>query len=234
MATIRLSHSRSRYSRLRLGITLALAALVLLAVPAQANSADRSTSPVYWFDEDGMPTADVAGESRLVRTDSKISLNLRTTGLEAGHTYTVWWVIFNNPEDCEAGDGIMVECGEEDLANENVVSTLAAAAGNVVGNSGRGNFGGSISVGDTRNLAGVGTVLDTQPLSNPRGAEVHLVVRDHGPLNPAFMPDQIQTFGGGCDHSDDGFPPPLVGEGVDGGDDGFACFDPQFSVHLAD
>jgi hypothetical protein len=201
---------------------------MLLAVPAQAHSADRSTADVI-----DAVTGEVKGESQLVRTNSGISMNLRTTGLDPGHAYTIWWVVFNNPDDCQDGQG-MIQCGMADLTDPDVHLTLATAAGHIIGNSGRGNFGGALKAGDDSNLTGEGTVLDSKALMNPRGAEVHLVVRDHGPLVPEWLPDQIQTFGGGCDQSHADYPPPLVGEGVDGGADGFACFDPQFSIHLAD
>jgi hypothetical protein len=217
--THRTSRSGLYYPRIRAAIVLSLSILLLLAVPAQANSADRSTSPVYWFDEDGAPTNEIAGDSRLVRTDSGMSFNLRTTGLEPGHTYTVWWVVFNDPDLCT--DDM---CGMEDLLMVNPDAAAAGvvgyAAGHVAGNSGRGNFGAHLSVGDSEPFL---EAIEHDGLTAPRDAEVHLIVRSHGPLVPEWMPRQIHSFEGGCL----GMDPEL-----DAGE-GFPCFDPQFSVHQA-
>ncbi len=36
------------------------------------------------------------------------------------------------------------------------------------------------------------------PLTNPHGAEVVLALHSHGPMVPSAMPDQINSFLGGC------------------------------------
>jgi hypothetical protein len=213
--------------RWRLALVLAVSALLILAVPAQTAPADRSTN--FVFDIDTFEPID-GSVSRMVRTDHSLSMTIRTSGLEPGHTYTIWWVVFNHPDECITAPGETVQCGEPDVIAEfmgesDAGVTLAPATGNVVGTSGHGNFGASLRVGDDRD------VILGGPLSNPREAEVHLVVRDHGPMNPAWMPDQIHTFGGGCDQADPGYPPPLVGQGVAGD---FACVEPQFTFHVVD
>lgn len=58
------------------------------------------------------------------------------------------------------------------------------ADGLVVNPSGKGNFSAHISVGAIFN--------------NPLTAEVHLALRTHGPVQPEFMPAQIETIDGGC------------------------------------
>jgi hypothetical protein len=214
-----------RPSQRRVALLLAAAALLLFAIPVQAARADRSTTMLF----DMMTGDPVAGSvSSIVRTDTGVSITVGTSGLMPGHTYTIWWVIFNDPSLCFDGpaDGSFA-CGMGDLLlmGGAAEGTLAYASGNVVGRSGKGNFGASLQDGDTS-----GVIDGGDGLTNPRGAEIHLVVRDHGPKNPEWMPDQIHTFGGGCDQNDPGYPPPLVGEGVAGD---FACFDPQFTVHVA-
>jgi hypothetical protein len=218
--------SMRRRSRFRAAILLAAAALLLLAIPAYAARADRSTTMMY-----DMVTGDpVPGSvSTLVRTNNNVSFTIRTVGLEPRHTHTIWWVIFNDPSLCIDGapDGSF-QCGMGDLLvmGGAAEGTLAHATGNVVGGSGKGNFGASLRVGDTS-----GVIDGGDGLTNPRGAEIHLVVRSHGPKNPEWMPDQIHTFSGGCDQDHGTYPPPFVGEGVAGD---FVCFDPQFTVHVAD
>lgn len=97
------------------------------------------------------------------------------------------------------------------------------AAGRVVDEDGTVDYGAHARVGDTsRALAGPGVV-------NPRGAEVILVVKSHGPKLPHLVSDQLRTFAGGCADQTDapaGAPPELVGES--GPND---CAEIQFSVH---
>jgi hypothetical protein len=143
--------------------------------------------------------------SNLVRTNHGVSMTLDTNGLEPG-AYTNWFVIFNHPENCGT-----FPCGESDVdptdAN-GVGSSVLFATGNVVGSSGIGGFAAHLSEGNTKGaLFGPG-------LLDARAAEVHLVVRYHGPMIPTLMPAQINSVGGGC------------GFGL------FACVDVQAAVHV--
>ena len=74
-------------------------------------------------------------------------------------------------------------------------------AGNVIGGAGRASFAGHKRIGE--NTGSIFFPLlppGVQPpgLQDPLGAEIHLVVHTHGPMLSEFMPDMIQTFGGGC------------------------------------
>lgn len=217
----------SPHFRWRPALLLAITAVMLLALPAQAASADLSTNILYDLQTlEPIPNS----ASKLVRTDNGLAMTIRTSGLEPGHAYTVWWVVFNNPEECITDPEGDVKCGEADILAElmgesGAAPTVAPAAGNVAGGSGKARFGAFLRVGDDRD------VLVGGPLTNPRGAEIHLVVRDHGPLNPAWLPDQIQTFGGGCDQEHESYPPVFRGEGVPGD---FVCVEPQFTFHVVD
>jgi hypothetical protein len=42
----------------------------------------------------------VATAGVLVRSPSHIQARLAISGLEAGHVYTIWWMIFNKPQNC--------------------------------------------------------------------------------------------------------------------------------------
>ncbi len=139
--------------------------------------------------------------SNLVRNNHGVSMTIDTSGLEPG-AYTNWFVIFNHPENCT------FPCGEDDLGLAGVGSSVLFATGNVVDSSGLGGFGASLSEG---NISGA---LFGPGLLDARAAEVHLIVRYHGPVIPALMPGQINSVGGGC------------GPGL------FACVDVQAAVHL--
>ena len=153
-----------------------------------AAGAARDTVDVIDFTS-GVSIDSGVAVSNLVRTDHGVSMTIRTNMLDPG-AYTNWFVIFNDPSSCAVSP-----CGEDDLdaSNENGVgSSILFATGNVVGASGKGGFAAHLSEGDTNGaLFGPGLI-------DSRAAEVHLIVRYHGPVIPALMPAQINSVGGGC------------------------------------
>jgi hypothetical protein len=44
-------------------------------------------------------------------------------------------------------------------------------------------------------------------LTNPLGAEIHLIINDHGEVIPEMAANMLNTYRGGC--SDDSLPPPF-------------------------
>ncbi|MBE0611435.1 MAG: hypothetical protein IH609_18785 [Dehalococcoidia bacterium] len=178
---------------------IAVAAAVSIASVAIALAGGhRSQSDVYWFSDGSM----VDGASaQLVRGPNGVSMRVTTTGLEAGSAYTVWWVVFNHPEFCENGSEGLTTCGEGDLFIEDVEASVLYAAGNVVGASGQASFADGLKVGDLSGcqepFAGFGICRDG--LTDPLGAEIHLVIRSHDEVVPPMMPAMIHTFIGACD-----------------------------------
>lgn len=168
---------------------LAVAFVGAFAMPATA-SARRYTSQVVV-----MPagTEAVPGAwARLVTNDSGASATIHTRQLEADAAYTVWWVVFNNPAACTKNPSGPILCGASDLGTASVQASVLYATGHVVGNDGAASFGAHLAVGDTDGaLFGPG-------LTNPAGAEIHLIVRTHGPAVPGYVDEQIGTFNGGC------------------------------------
>lgn len=161
--------------------------------PAQAAVVDAG-QPVLAF-ADGSQW----GTSKLVRTPNGVSYRLSTSGLEPGHAYTLWFVVFNDPSGCAAPTAVSA-CSGPDVVNPDAVPDMAYAAGNVVGNSGRATFAGSQRVGALEGSvnAPVLPAALANGLVNPLGAEIHLVVHHHGPKLPEYMPDMIQSIDGGC------------------------------------
>lgn len=152
--------------------------------------------------------------SQLVRRPDSIRVHVSTSDLDAGATYTVWWVIFNNPEQCLEG------CGLDDIIDpaRRAATQVAVgfAAGHVVGQNGKGLFSARLAVGDLSGFGGGGDLMPPPPLGpgllDPMGAEVHLVIRTHGQQIPTLVDEQIRSFDGGCSFN--------------------MCADQQFSVHL--
>jgi hypothetical protein len=152
--------------------------------------------------------------SRLTRDDEGLTLTVNTNSLPAA-AYTVWWVVFNNPEFCSG------PCNQPDLMDPAVDAAIVYGTGGVVGEDGIGNFTTQLAEGDTArvNPEHMGFPGSDKGLVDARKAEIHFVVRSHGPASddPGMLNTQLTTFNGGC---------------KTGATDGFACFDPQSGVHL--
>ncbi len=185
-----------------LAITLAL--LLGVAAPAlareDASTGSASAVGLVWFAGTPRGGNAVAGSSATLITDrGGAAMSLHTSGLEPGSTVTVWWVVFNHPERCANGhDGL--RCGAGDLRAAAVDGSVLWATGAVIRDDGGADFRGYLSTAKTAGaLFGPGLV-------NPLGADVHLVVRSHGPALPEFLYAQLYSFGGGCKNA-----PPKTG-----------------------
>jgi hypothetical protein len=158
---------------------------------AELSSAARavsSTSPIMTFP--ALEPHD--GESKLIRTKNGVNFRFATNGLEPGHAYTLWIVIWNAPENCVDG------CDGFDLFNPAALPDMLYGAGHVVGGSGQATFSGRIQVGDASRSVQAPLGLAANGLMYPSDAEIHFIVKDHGEVSPAFMPDMIHTLAGGC------------------------------------
>jgi hypothetical protein len=149
---------------------LSVAVMTGGAGTALAAGSESGASSVFAIGPGHMFIADVPGaSSTLVRTTNGISVTLQTSELPAGHAVTVWALIFNDPSACGAGG-----CHEMngDLNVPAVQGSVYRVTGHVVGE--RGSFAGLVPVGDAANAVRGPGLLD------PYGAEIHLIVRDHG------------------------------------------------------
>ena len=169
----------------------------------------------------------VPGTSTLTRTDTLISVNYKTIGLNPGYAYTLWWVIWNSPGECLTPN----ECGDPedvDFFNPATEVDLLYATGLVVGNNGEGNFLAHLKPGDdseSENELMELPVVGGLHIGNVFNAEVHLVLRSHGPVIADMVVEQIGGYVGGCTDPFAFLPfseiPDEVGE----------CGDIEFAVH---
>ena len=200
-------------------IILSSALAMAITGPAQANN---SKADVFTFDNpDGTPAAgNVVGEATLKRSKEGVNVTIHTTELGPGNAYTIWWIIFNNPDACVAS------CAGSDLGNPAVEGSVMNATGRVADSDGNARFSAFLPVGfmhtnpssgNLRQLLGPG-------LQNVKGAEIHIVVRCHGLAtgsDPSDNPvEQISTLLGDCNA--------VLGQ--DGGMDILGCFDAQAAV----
>lgn len=196
-------------SRTSAAVPMALLAALAISASSALAGASHQDASVNWHPQQGGQghAGQVPGAgASLVRNDNGISFRISTTGLTPGNAYTLWLVVINNPSACAASP-----CSAGDILNNAATaSQVGYAAGHVAGGAGRGTFAGSAKVGPLSGwLAG-------RSLDDPYAAQVQLVINDHGPKLPAFMPGMIHTYRGGCS---DGspfppvFPPTAISDG---------------------
>ncbi len=171
--------------------------LVLAGTVLAQGPPKKSESPVFWtFPSEDNPV----GTSNLLRTDNGISAKFQTTGLTPGHAVTLWFVVFNDPTKCMGGgEGV---CNPNDMGGE---GDFMFASGHVIGEDGKGNFGGQLKINDnTRSGYAEINCPDTLDcstgLTNVDDALIILAVHDHGPaLTGQALKGQISSFLGDCD-----------------------------------
>ncbi|MGH8203765.1 MAG: hypothetical protein ACREST_04095, partial [Steroidobacteraceae bacterium] len=184
-----------------------LGASVLLAVghAAAANATETASSQssvtgrpqVTISDMAVFPNGpDVVGASVLTRYNTFIEATVSTTGLAANGAYSIWWVVFNNPQFCVAGCGLDdLPVGATPISNGDprVRASLLWGGGFVANGTGAAEVRALLE----RNKA-PGEVRFGPGLKRPRGAELHIVLRSHGPAVAGEVADQIGRFDGGC------------------------------------
>lgn len=191
---------------------MTLSLLVALAAPAALAGTARDTVAVNWHAQQA-PLGNVGqvegASASLVRNNNGISYRIQTEDLNPGNAYTLWLVVINNPEECST-----TPCpAPELLGNPAVDAQVGYAAGVVAAGSGKVTMAGSAKIGP------LGGWLANRSLEDPHAAEIHLVVNDHGPKIPEFMPGMIKTYRGGCSDASPFpavFPPIAIGDGEAG------------------
>jgi hypothetical protein len=201
----------------------ALALAIVGALPAEADSSQ--TDPVVWLAE-GCPKVPGA-YSVLMRNDDGVAVRVHSRKLPKG-AYTMWWVIFNNPQFCSDPG-----CGEKDfpppLANgdPNVAVSIQFATGFIVpSNNGKVRADAGLELDEETKFAAGDSGIASAKLQKPMTAEIHLVLRDHGPVDLAIIHNQISEF----DHTNNPNFPDFLTCGAPPNDE---CTDVQAALHPA-
>ncbi|WP_170416408.1 hypothetical protein [Ruegeria atlantica] len=157
----------------------------------------------------------------MVRSEDGIFVDVKTKELEPGHVYTMWFVAINDPSNCSA-----TPCPSTDVLGSStmVKSDLGFADGTIADLSGAAHFATFQPLGELTN-AWFGNGLAQS------GAEIHLVLRDHGPMQMGYERQMMSTFRGGCtDESvSDSVPDTARNDGLMGY---FACSNQQTVIFL--
>lgn len=182
--------------------------------PAQAQTSKADVFTFFNADETAA-AGDVVGQARLHRSKEGANLGIETTELVPGDAYTIWWIIFNNPDAC-APPGCSGADFPANGGDPAVEASVMNATGRVADSDGNATFSAFLPAGfmhtnrestNPRQAFGPG-------LQNVRGAEIHVVVRSHGPSSGNI--EQISTLFADCN--------------ADDGTGGMVCFDAQAAV----
>ena len=158
---------------------------------AVVDAAEPRTYQTQNMFQAGNPGILKPGGATLYRSSQELEMRIATSGLVMNSSYTVWWVVFNNPSACVGG------CGMDDLSRPEVRASVLYAAGFVTGLGDTGNVTAYLRAG--RLPSGLDVELgDGLEPGNGFGAEVHMVVRSHGLTLPGVVDQQIGSFNGGC------------------------------------
>lgn len=164
------------------------------------GSHHKSETPVYWsWNFEYGDITNPVGASTLSRLPNGINGYYETDALTAGNAVTLWFIVFNYPENCLAGP---YQCSPLDLGDTAAQGDFLVADGKIVGKGGT-QLSGRLNVGDTSG-SGLAEVMGCQEctpgLIMPESALVLLAVHDHGPAQTGqTLVSQISTFLGGCE-----------------------------------
>lgn len=168
----------------------AITGLVMaIAAPSVALAAAPSTfqvSNIVDF-ETGVPGA---GSGTMTRTKKAVWVDINAADLSANTVYTLWWVVWNNPNKCTDG------CGEDDIGVRG--NSIFYAGGFISDDGGNANVSVHLEAG---NLRGGIQVLLGGGLDPNKGnrAEMHIIIRSHGEPVAGFVDLQIGSVEGLCD-----------------------------------
>lgn len=173
---------------------VAVAGLATITVGATGEAShNRITqdAAVNWHPQSGNAGAvgDTA-QASLVRSRNGIRYRVDTTDLVPGNAYTMWLVVVNDPSACDA-----TPCAAPQIIGDPVVDgqVVWGRDGEVGQDDGTARFRSRIEAGPL--LDGW---LQVQGLDDPMGAEIHLIVNDHGPVINGMKREMLRTYRAGC------------------------------------
>ncbi len=192
------------------GLLILAVSLLGITPRSEAQEGPKQTFQIVPLTVAMSPVMDSAvGAVRLNRTRNELWGTVHVTQLDANSAFTIWAAVFNQPEGCATNPAGPVHCSAADFVPvPNPASSSAFNVGAfVTGPDGTANVTVRIPAGAPPDgasvLWGVGGIFDNgvRPglqQANGFGAEVHLVIRSHGPIIPGSIAAQLSQFNGGC------------------------------------
>jgi hypothetical protein len=138
---------------------------------------------------------EVDGATILIRDfrNKIVRMDVTTAALEPDTAYSIWLAVFNSPDQC-AGPG---QCAPSDLGNPDVRASVFWGGGLIADANGYASTTMTLQPGRTnRELFAIPSDLGLQDIRN---AEIHVVLRSHGPTGVAgSVASQIGTANEAC------------------------------------
>lgn len=191
----------------------------LMALPEVEEAQAEAEQAEAQQEEMEMETIDEA-TATLLSTERGLFVDVDTRDLTEDNVYTLWIVTVNEPENCQE-----TPCSMEDIMerNEEAQIDVGYVGGAIAREDGSGSLSGYQPTGElTQAWYDAG-------LEDPMQAEVHLIVRDHGPVVEDLAETMINTFRGGC--SDESLPEELPETAREDGEAGpNTCQDVQVAI----
>lgn len=179
---------------------ITLGAGLLMWVNSAAHSSESvDVSDHVLFNTDTV----VDGATVLVRdrNQNSVTANLSSRALEPDTAYSIWWAVFNQPQYCAEQFNCVVNDLEVFGGDSRIQASVFWAGGVLSDQAGIANISLNLRQGTTtREL-----FAQTEPhgLQNLMGAEIHLVLRTHGPAGVAGrIAEQIGSANMGCPPDD--------------------------------
>lgn len=178
-------------------VLFALMTTVAIAQEPMSETAQITTVPIMTHPSQGDVMEIEGATATLLSTEAGIAIRFATSNLEENHAYTLWVAMINNPEECTSRP-----CpGPETLANSDLLQTEMTQGDSLLySEKARMEFTAFVPAGE------VSDGWFGNGLTNPTGAEIHLVIMDHGELIPEMATEMLNTVRGGC--TDESVPPP--------------------------
>jgi hypothetical protein len=189
-------------SSVALSIAVALiASMATLSCTNQLNAAnvDAKVQEKIVLTHHSRGGEEITGtEAVLLTTQDSIFVSVATKDLIPGNAYTLWLVVINKPDACSKSP-----CRPPDILEqtEATQSDVGYAGGLIARADGTGHFTAYQPVG-TIPQAWYGNGLQ-----DASGAEIHLVINDHGPVLGDMISTMLGSYRGGC--TDASLPPPF-------------------------
>lgn len=180
-------------------VVLCLLVFALVSVPGWADDTTTQFAKVWTFPGDEPQTLIQPATATLTRTDAGVGFEISVRGLTPGYAYTVWWVVFNRPENCIVPNA----CSLADLTGGPggpARDSIFWGTGEVSDAAGKAHFSGHAyanGVVPGQRLWGAG-VRNTS-------AEIHFVVRCHGLydiLTTLEKYESLTRINGACEAGD--------------------------------
>ena len=184
---------------LSLLILLGLLSVGVFAQDSMSETMQITTAPMLVHPSQGDMLPIEGTSSTLMSNEDGIFVSVETVGLEDGHVYSMLVVIVNDLEACEGAP-----CMPPDIVgNSDAVQSDITWGDSMVYDStdGRMEFTAYVAAGD------LPEAWFGNGLTDPQGAEIHLLINDHGPFIPDMASTMLNTYRGGC--TDESLPPPF-------------------------